>query len=293
MLSGSNVRADLSAAPDLWSAEIDPGQIERVVGNIVLNAREAMPAGGVITLHAANVGLRAGEIATLPAGEYLRLTVTDHGLGIPAAVLPKIFDPYFSTKQRGTQKGMGLGLTICHAIVRRHGGAITVASEIDAGTTLQVFLPASRKSPTPAPLVPTANVTRFGRILVMDDEADLRTAVRLALGIIGYTVELAKEGKSAVELYQQAKASGQPFDGVLLDLTVRGGMGGLAAMQLLRAFDPQVRAVVMSGYAEEDVLRDYARHGFISALAKPFDLESLRRALAGDAKGSDAARPLQ
>lgn len=279
-LSGSNVRAEIAAAPDLWRAEIDAAQIERVIGNLVLNAREATPDGGVVTLRAENVVLHAGEIAALPAGEYLRLAVTDRGPGIPAEVLPKIFDPYFSTKRRGTQKGMGLGLTISHSIVHQHGGAILAQSAGAGGTTFHVYLPATRKPAAPLAPAPAPDPTHSGRILVMDDEPALRETVRLGLEHAGYTVELAADGEAAVELYTQARTTGRPFDAVLLDLTVRGGMGGLPAMQALLALDPGVKAVVMSGYAQEAVLRDYASHGFRGALAKPFDLNNLRATIA-------------
>ena len=274
-LSGSNVRAEITADAQLWAAEVDAGQIERVFSNLVLNARESMPAGGVITLAAANVVLRAGEVAVLPAGEYARLTVTDCGSGIPPETISKIFDPYFSTKSRGTQKGMGLGLTICHSILDQHGGALTVESRVGAGTTFHVYLPACHQPALSAPPAASPTSPRGGRILVMDDEAVLRDTVRDALQQVGYTVAVAADGQTAVDLYTEARAAGQRFDVVLLDLTVRGGMGGLETMNTLLALDPKVKAIVMSGYAQETVLHDFARHGFTAALAKPFELDKL------------------
>ncbi|MCX6956148.1 MAG: transporter substrate-binding domain-containing protein [Verrucomicrobia bacterium] len=279
ILSGSNLRAEISAPPDLWRTEVDAGQIERVIGNLVLNAREAMPEGGVVTLQAENVVLAAGDITTLPAGEYVHLRVVDRGRGIPADILPKIFDPYFSTKARGVQKGMGLGLTISHSIVHQHQGALTVESSAGVGTTFHLHLPASHRTAANVPTVAATPATRPGRILVMDDEPGLRDTVRLALEHEGYTVEAAAEGGIAIDLYQKARAEGRPFDVVLLDLTVRDGMGGLETIKKLRAIDPAVKGVVMSGYVQEAVLRDFAQHGFYAALTKPFDLDTLRNAL--------------
>ena len=282
-LSGSNLRSEISVAPNLCRVEIDPGQIERAISNLVLNARDAMPAGGVVTLRVENAVLRAGEVAALPAGDYLRLDLTDRGHGIPAEVLPKIFDPYFSTKQRGTQKGMGLGLTISHALVHQHGGALTAESAAGQGTTFRLYLPAFRKSASPFPPAlpaPSAGAPRSRRILVMDDEPVLRETLLHALDHAGYAVEQAADGKAALALCTQALAADRPFSIVLLDLTVRGGMGGLETMRALRALDPAVKGVVMSGYTQEAVLRDYARHGFRAALPKPFDLEKLHAVLA-------------
>jgi two-component system cell cycle sensor histidine kinase/response regulator CckA len=288
-LSGSNVRGEVTLVPGLWCAEIDSDQIERVISNLVLNSREAMPAGGVVTLRAENATLPAGEVATLAAGDYLRITVADRGHGIPADLLSKIFDPYFSTKRRGSEKGMGLGLTISHAIAQQHGGALVVETQAALGTTFHLYLPATRRSPAPSALLASASpfpAARSDHILIMDDEPALRQTIRLALEQDGSTVAEAGDGAAAVTLYQQARASGRPFDVVLLDLTVRGGMGGLETIQALRALDPTVRAVVMSGYSRESVLRDYASHGFRGALAKPFDFAGLRRAISAASKNA-------
>ena len=169
-LSGSKVRCEFSLAEDLWLTEVDAGQIGQVIRGMILNAREAMPEGGVVYVRAENMILGAQEQTSLPAGEYIHVSIADQGTGIAKEVLPKIFDPYFSTKHRGDQKGMGLGLTICHAVVQKHGGAIVVKSEVAVGTTFDIYLPAARKlsdgekSPMPT------NEPRHGRMLVMDDE---------------------------------------------------------------------------------------------------------------------------
>lgn len=282
-LSGSAVRSEFALAPDLWPVEVDEGQIGQVIRNLVLNAREAMPQGGVITLRGENVVLKAGEVSGLPAGDYVRLSVVDQGEGIAPEVLSRIFDPYFSTKRRGTQKGMGLGLTICHSVVQKHGGAITVESTPGRGTAFHIHLAAAgRSGPTPAAAVRTAGPVasgRTGRILVMDDESTIRETVGETLTKLGHTVELTSDGQAAVALFAQAQAQERPFDAVILDLTIPGGMGGLETLRALQALDPAVQAIVMSGYTNDKVMHDHAAAGFKAALAKPFNAEMLADAL--------------
>ncbi len=281
-LTGSTVRGDIHIAPDLWPTEVDAGQIGQVIRNLVLNAREAMPDGGVVTLRAENTVVQTGDGRHLPAGSYLHITVSDHGEGIQPDVLPKIFDPYYSTKQRGPQRGMGLGLTICHAIIQKHNGAISVDSSPQAGTTFHVYLPAVPQAAVAAH-TPAGDRDLSGqpsaRILVMDDEPAVQHSVALALEQMGHTVELTDNGRSAVEQHALARAAGQPFDVVLLDLTVPGGMGGREAVKAMRVLEPGVKAVVMSGYANDEVLHDSAAHGFDAVLKKPFDLMALRDTL--------------
>ncbi|MCF7688192.1 MAG: transporter substrate-binding domain-containing protein [Cephaloticoccus sp.] len=282
VLSGSNVRSELTVDPDLWTAEVDAGQIGQVIRNLVLNAREAMPKGGVITLRAGNVSLLSAQVPGLAAGDYVQITVSDHGEGIPPEKLAKIFDPYFSTKQRGPQKGMGLGLTICHSVVQKHRGAITVESVQGQGTTFQVYLPAMQEKPperqmsTP-PWPDSAPVAR--RILVMDDEPIIRQTLELTLGKMGHQVETANNGPDALRAYRQAKESGEPFDLVLLDLTIPGGMGGRETLAALRTYDADVTAVVMSGYTDDKVMRDFAANGFKDALPKPFTTDMVNRVI--------------
>jgi two-component system, cell cycle sensor histidine kinase and response regulator CckA len=282
-LSGSNVRSAITIAPDLWPTEIDTGQMGQVIRNLVLNAREAMPGGGVVTLRAENMLLPVGNSQALLPGKYVQVVVGDQGHGIPAEALPKIFDPYFSTKIRGAQKGMGLGLTICHSILQKHGGAILVESVLGQGSRFTVYLPASTSTgPTPPPAKPSSEEHALrGRVLVMDDEPMVRTVFKTVLQQIGYEAELAADGREAVDLYAKAQYEGRPFDAVVLDLTVKGEMGGEAAARVLRALDPGVRAIVMSGYSDDDVMRQFESHGFKARLVKPFDRDTLRDVLAG------------
>ncbi len=277
-LRGSPVECNLTIPSDLWLTEVDESQIGQVVRNIVLNAREAMPDGGLVSVKAENVELREASDLSLPAGNYVKVSITDQGGGIPGEILPKIFDPYFSTKQRGDQKGMGLGLTICHSVIQKHGGSITADSKTSKGTTIQIYLPALRNGKEEEPVVPAVS-TGSGRILVMDDVEMIRNLVGEILPRLGYEVELVEDGEKALESYRQAKAHGQSFDAVILDLTVRGGMGGKETIQELIKIDPLVKAIVLSGYYNDPVVQNYEQYGFMGALSKPFLINDLSEIL--------------
>jgi signal transduction histidine kinase/CheY-like chemotaxis protein len=278
-LSGSRVGCEFSLAEDLWMVEVDAGQIGQVIRGMVLNACEAMPQGGLVFVRAENVVLNAQQEPSLPVGEYVRVSIEDQGTGIAKDVLPKIFDPYFSTKHRGDQKGMGLGLAICHAVVQKHGGAIAVKSEVGHGTTFDIYLPAARKlsGGEKAPMPPSE--PRHGRVLVMDDEEGVREVLGQTLEGMGHSAEMAEDGQKAIEFYKQAKRLGRPFDVVLLDLTIREGMGGQEAIQALLEIDPEVKAIAMSGYIDSPVILEPGRHGFKAALEKPFDAGKLQEIL--------------
>jgi PAS domain S-box-containing protein len=278
-LSGSNVRCEFSMAEELWAAEVDAGQIGQVIRGMVLNAREAMPQGGEVFVRAENVVLSALEHPPLPAGEYLRVSIADKGAGMTKEVLSKIFDPYFSTKQRGDQKGMGLGLTICHAVVQKHGGAIAVKSEPGVGSTFDIYLPATRKLSSKEEAAAAVGVPRHGRVLVMDDEQALRTVLGLMLTRLGHEVDLAEDGQMAIEICKKAKSLGRGYDVVILDLMIREGMGGQETIRELLKIDPNVKAVAMSGYVNNPVIQEPERHGFKCALAKPFDVATLQETL--------------
>ena len=279
-LAGSRARCELLLADDVWPVEVDEGQIGQVIQNLVLNAREAMPQGGVVSVRAENVVLGAHENPCLAAGDYVRVSVVDRGCGMNKEVLPKIFDPYFSTKQRGAQKGMGLGLTICHAIIQKHGGAIAVESAVGVGTTVHIHLPACRGSPGEQQATLALSRPQPGKILIMDDEEDLREVIGLWLQRMGHEVALVSEGGRAAEVYQEANRQGRPFDAVILDLTVKTGLGGREALQALLKIDPTVRAIVMSGYANDPVILEPDRYGFQDVLTKPFGSERLGEVVA-------------
>ncbi len=269
---GAAGACQVEAPAGLWPVEADAGQLGQVVQNLVLNALEARP-DGVVVLSLANVE-RAP--AATPAGPCLRLRVTDQGPGIPAEQVARIFDPFYSTKQRGS----GLGLAVTHSIVARHGGQVEVRSGAGQGSTFEVFLPAhpDRTVLPPAPQVPSPAVRR--RVLVMDDEEPIRRVAQRVLTAAGCDVAVAADGEEAVAHWRAAREAGRPFELAVLDLTVPGGMAGLETLAALRALDPGVRAVVSSGYSNSAVLADHRAHGFAAAIAKPWSADELRRVVA-------------
>ncbi|OHD72472.1 MAG: hypothetical protein A2V99_02495 [Spirochaetes bacterium RBG_16_67_19] len=267
-LAGSNVRAEFHVAPDLLEAELDEGQFAQVINNLVINARQAMPAGGRLEVEAANEQREDGRL-------FARLAFRDQGEGIAPAHLPRIFDPYFSTKQ----SGKGLGLTVVYSIIRGHGGHIEVASEPGRGALFTLHLPACARRSSPVPEKPLQDLEGL-RVLVMDDEAPIRRVARGMLQRLGCAVLEAADGAEAISIYQQGLQSGNPPQAVIMDLTVPGRMGGLEAIRRLRTLDPQVKAVVSSGYSNDPVLASPREHGFAGVLAKPYTLEEIQRALA-------------
>jgi signal transduction histidine kinase len=282
VLGGANVRGDIQTAADLWPVDVDAGQINQVIHNIVLNAMQAMPGGGTVQVLAENVVLAAGVPFPLPEGRYVKITVQDSGRGIPKEVLSNIFDPYFTTKAEGS----GLGLTTAYAIVIKHEGYITIASEVDGGTTVVIYLPASQQATVSAQTHASIPLSGSGRLLIMDDEAIVRNVLRQLLESLGYTVECVQDGTEAVAAYQRAQAAGQPFAVVILDYTIPGGMGGLEALARLRALDPQVTALISSGYANNPVVADWAYYGFSGVVAKPYTIAQLQEALHNVLSGS-------
>ena len=274
-LRGSRVRCQFSPAEGLWPVEVDEGQISRVIQNLVINAREAMPQGGTIQVCCENVTLGSHSVLPLPKGRYVRISLTDQGTGIPQEHLARIFEPYFTTKQAGH----GLGLTTAFSIVKQHGGHITVDSELGRGTTFCVYLPASHKAVSAAEAVEKGPAVGEGRVLLVDNEEDVRETAGSMLRHLGYQIAFARDGMEALRVYQEARASGQPFDAVIMDLTIPGGMGGKEAVQKLLEADPGARVVVSSGYSTDPVVANFKEHGFCGCLAKPYQMEDLGRVL--------------
>ena len=285
-LSGSNLKCDYDFAENLLSVEVDSRQIGQAIHNVVMNAREAMPQGGTIKVSAENVK-NCEELPGLSNGNYVKISITDQGKGIPKKNLNRIFNPYFSTKKMDDKKGTGLGLSICHSIIKKHGGNVTVEPRYNKGATFYIYLPcANCKTQDQCDTATTEQeipIFGEGRILVMDDEAMIRKLAGELLTYLGYTVDFALDGTEAVKRYKKALASNAPFDAVILDLTVKGGMGGKKAIQQLAKIDPHVVGIVSSGYSNDPVLADYKRHGFRGVVTKPYTMgelgEKLNKAL--------------
>ncbi len=276
-LSGSRSDCRIQIEPGLWLAEADGGQIGQVIQNIVLNADQAMPRGGSVTVTAKN--LEAGEPSlpcTLAPGSYIGLSVTDNGVGIPEDNLGKIFDPYFTTKE----KGSGLGLATSYSIVKNHDGMINVVSRGGEGATFTIYLPALAgpgRSWTEEGQLDALPQRRM-RVLVMDDEDMVRHLSRELLSALGHDVDIAQHGQEAIEKYQAA-LNADKFDAVILDLTVRGGMGGADTFKKLREIDPSVKAIVSTGYSDDAAIADHLSLGFKAFLKKPYDITELRDTL--------------
>src|SRR3954468_18995890 len=276
-LYGSNLRTDFDIAVDLWRAEVDAGQIEQVVNALMLNAREAMPQGGTVRVRARNVVFEENTNAPLPAGRYIKVTVSDRGSGVPKELRTKIFDPYFTTKPSGT----GLGLAISYSIVKKHGGLLQLENSAE-GATFSFYLRASEgiAGSTPDPRISGGPFQyNHQRVLVMDDEAAIRELTSQLLGTLGYEVTAVPDGLEAVRLYERALRKGEHFQAVILDATVRGGMGGVATIERLRSMDPKVNAIICSGYSDEAALSEFLAFGFRGALPKPFTRSELADAL--------------
>jgi len=285
-LSGSTVSNDFDVPEDLWLVEYNADQMKEVFVNIVLNAMESMHnKGGVVRVTGRNVLLDRKRVDTnevIAAGRYVQLSFTDNGVGIPEENLPKIFDPYFSTKEQGIEKGMGLGLTSVYSIIKKHGGHIHVESKKGSGTTVHIFLPAygiRKREAEGIVELGEAPERPKGKILVMDDEEIVREVVGEMLKEMGYTVKFAKEGSEAVELYHKAKGAGAPFEAVILDVTVKAGMGGKETLKCLLEIDPDIKAFVSSGYSNEPIMLEHQKYGFIGAITKPFSIETLKAAV--------------
>jgi two-component system cell cycle sensor histidine kinase/response regulator CckA len=270
-LSGSKSRHEFSCPEHLWNVNVDRGQIHQVFSNLLINADQAMPSGGLVRIEAHNVDLDPASKVPLPRGKYVQATITDQGVGIPPEHLGKIFDPYFTTKQ----KGNGLGLATVFSIVKQHGGLITVQSTLGEGTTFHLYLPAVRGMANVKKVVATRPLEGKGRILVMDDEAHVRDVVGRMLKRMGYDFVLAQDGTEALELFAQARNSEQPFDAVILDLTIPGVMGGKEVIHQLLAVNPQVRALVSSGYADDAIMANFQSLGFCGVITKPYTILQL------------------
>ncbi len=276
-LRGSNVSCEYDIPAELWSADVDEGQISQVINNLVINADQAMPGGGTITIKTENLIVESSDTFPLVEGKYVKISIKDQGIGIQEDHLSKIFDPYFTTKQ----KGNGLGLSTTYSIINKHGGYIEVESGLMVGTTFQIYLPASSRQVGKKEGKKKQIAAISGRVLVMDDEQALLNVLSKMLVQLGHEVECAEDGSQAIRMYKKAHDSGQRFDVVILDLTIPGGMGGQETIKRLVKIDPEVKAIVSSGYSNDPVLANYRDHGFSSVVSKPYRFEELREVLQG------------
>jgi PAS domain S-box-containing protein len=279
-LHGKKIRCEIIVKDELWPVDVDEGQISQVIHNLILNSEQAMPEGGIVNVTAENIILDSENGLPLEEGSYVKLSFKDHGVGISDGNLSKIFDPYFTTKQ----KGSGLGLTTAYSIVKNHGGLLTVESKLGIGTTFFIYLPAPlTRQPEEQPVQQPAETSDISveqaRILVMDDEDAIRKSVGRMLAHLGYQVVVSEDGSQALQLHRKARESGRPFDAVLMDLTVPGGMGGKEAIKQLRKIDTEIKAIVSSGYSNDPIMADFRNYGFDGVIAKPYQLHSLNRVI--------------
>ena len=270
-LHGSHMKPAYHLAENLHSVHIDKGQIGQVLQNLVLNADQAMPEGGMLKVSAENVELSAQDPLPLEAGDYVKVSVVDQGIGMSTEVMAKIFDPYYTTKPAGH----GLGLSITHSIIQRHDGYITVRSEQNVGTTFEFYLPALQERATATREQEHIWARGTGHILLMDDEETIHRTVGRTLKLLGYEVESVYDGEDALQAYKAALETDTSFDIVIMDLTIPGAMGGQEAVGKLLEIDPQAKVLVSSGYADDPVMTHFAESGFAGQVTKPVDMQEL------------------
>lgn len=272
-LTGSNIKSIFKIDADLKMVEIDAGQISQVLNNIIINAKQAMPKGGLIEVSAENIVIE--NDIRYKSGQYVKLIIQDHGTGISRENLSKIFDPFFTTKPNGS----GLGLATSYSIIKKHDGYIEVESSEGIGASFSIYLPSTTSQPEQIDSKPEFIQTGHGSILLMDDEETIRKVVGEMLTYSGYQVVLAKDGSEAVEIYQLSYQNGQPFDVVIMDLTIPGGMGGHEALTHLLAINPEIKAIVSSGYANDPIVAEYQKYGFTGVVIKPYKFDELSEVL--------------
>lgn len=270
---GSAIKLDIDLPRELPTVLADTGQLKHAFVNLLKNSLEAMPDGGIVTIVGRNMRIGEKEVADLPAGEYVRIEVRDTGPGLSAGVMERIFDPYFSTKG----ENRGLGLPLAQSVIRRHGGVMIAESMKGSGARLITYLPVHRFVPDQKVNIERRKV-RTKKVIWMDDEEGIRDIGKEFLEHRGYEAIMASDGEEALNEYQKALDS-QPFDAVILDLVVPNGMGGAETIERLMTMDPQVRAVVCSGYSNDPVMAHHLEHGFMAVLPKPFNVDQLQNVL--------------
>ncbi len=275
-LKSSPVNPQMEIQKGLWPADIDEVQISHCFNNLLDNARDAMPGGGTIKVRAENIDLKETDTIPLADGPYLRIIFEDSGSGIPREHIDKIFDPYFTTKESGQDKGMGL--TVCNAVLKKHGGGITVDSREKGGASFSLYLPAKPDGTPEADSGEKVFIPSRRRILIMDDSPDIRTLVQLYADQLDFEATTVAGGQEAIQEYQKAQDAGNPYCAVLMAFSVRQGLGGKAALTRMKKIAPDIRAIVISG-DDDPVMKKYADYGFHAALKKTFPLRGCQKVL--------------
>ena len=278
VLRGSNVKGTVDIPDSIHAIKADEGQMSQVFNNIIINASQAMPGGGILSVSAENVTLAADNVLSLPPGSFIKLIFSDQGCGISPQDLKKIFDPYFTTKTTGN----GLGLASVQSIIKRHGGHIGATSAAGSGADFIIHLPSIGETYTKHQTESASQTTgkyTGGSILIMDDEEIIRDMTTEMLEYLGYTITTCEDGNEAIRLYKAAAASGAPFAAVIVDLTVPGGMGGKETAQQILAIDPEACLIVSSGYSNDPIVSDYSSYGFSGAVAKPYKIDEIEQLL--------------
>lgn len=270
-LRGSKSQAHYQIEEKLWPVQVDEGQFNRVFHNIILNADQAMPEGGTVTIAARNVGEDESKPVTLPAGRYVSVRISDEGVGIPAEHFDKIFDPYFSTKTEGS----GLGLAVAHSIVQNHGGEIIVKSRVGRGTSFEVWIPACTDEPASSTKSPPRDTPARFKVLILEDDPAVAQVIERQLARLGGDVTLTRGGEATVRAFRAATQAKAPYDLLILDLTIPGGFGGKAVAAELRGSKGATKFVVSSGYSHDPVMSQFRDHGFDGVLQKPYTLAEL------------------
>ncbi|MFW8600417.1 PAS domain-containing hybrid sensor histidine kinase/response regulator [Desulfobacterota bacterium M19] len=280
-MRGANVKCEYQLPEELWPIEVDEGQLSQVSQNLVINACQAMSEGGTLIIRGDNLVLAEHDQPLLPAGKYVCLSFQDQGSGISKGNLLKIFDPYFSSKKTGS----GLGLAIAYSIIKKHDGLITVDSELGRGSTFSIYLPATEKKLAAQEAAGKMNPARTGKVLIMDDDENIREVATKMLQHLGCEVDTAQDGEEAIARYFKAKEEGEPFEVVIMDLTIPGGMGGKEAIEKMRAIDPGIKAIASSGYATDPIMANFKEYGFKGVIPKPYKISELSKILAEVIKG--------